>query len=739
MPHRARQAEACRHQRWRLRVTREAVLLSFVVCGAVWLRGYLPYDRIFRATYINFQGDAWYHMRVVDHLVRNFPHRLTFDPYAVGGGSYVAMASLLDYVVATLALVAGLGNPSDRLIEIVGAFTPVLLAALTVVLVYFFGRRLFDSRAGLLAAALAAVIPGHFLDRTMLGVTDHHGLEVVLAIATLLLLATATTSRRAGATGYDILAGAAAGTALGAYLLAWTSGAFLVFVLTVWVVLQTWLELLHSRSPLYLARVTIATAAAALVLVLVFQNPRMFRYGMQVASLAALMGAAVAAAMLARIPIVAARPALGFPVAVAGVVGISVATARTFFPAVTGAMLEDASRLLPGGASRLVAETQPLFYLFNQFSLGHAWSIFRSGFFLGAIAVGALAIRMIRSAKPAEALLFVWSVVVFAATIGQNRFGYYLVPTLALLTGWLCSFALELVGTRRRINADLVVVAVAAIAFYPNLKPAIAASVRDEGPPPEWHQALTWVRQHTPDPFGDPAFYYARYDTLVSPRSPLYTVMAWWDYGYWVARVGRRVPVANPTQTGALEAALFFTASDPSEARRILDATTSRYVVADRDLVFQFTGAANVLRGKFESLVRWAGRPPQNFFEGFLHRLPDGRVAPVWVFYPDYYRTMAAHLSLYGGQAVEARNSTWVITFGESTIPGAPRVLLGSRAFATYEAAQAHLRELGPGPHRLVGLDPLRSPAPLPALPTYRLLPGSTPTIKVFEHVPGPE
>jgi len=45
-------------------------------------------------------------------------------------------------------------------------------------------------------------------------------------------------------------------------------------------------------------------------------------------------------------------------------------------------------------------------------------------------------------------------------------------------------------------------------------------------------------------------------------------------------RLGRRVPVANPTQAGAETAGRFFTAIDEAEAVRILDETGARYVIA---------------------------------------------------------------------------------------------------------------------------------------------------------------
>ncbi len=45
------------------------------------LRVYLPYNQVFSGDWIKFTGvDAYYHMRIVDNLVYNFPHHCFFKP-----------------------------------------------------------------------------------------------------------------------------------------------------------------------------------------------------------------------------------------------------------------------------------------------------------------------------------------------------------------------------------------------------------------------------------------------------------------------------------------------------------------------------------------------------------------------------------------------------------------------------------------------------------------------------------
>ena len=255
-----------------------------ILAATVVLRAYLPHDRVFTPTHVNFQGDAWYHMRAIEHLVANYPHRLSADPYALPEGQYVPIAPLFDYLVATLALVAGGGTPSPALVERVAAYAPVLMAAVTVVFAYLFGRMAFGTSAGLLGAALLAVMPGHFLGRTLLGASDHHGAEAALAMAVFFFLARAVAAPDRGSGRWWLKSGLA-GISLGAYMLTWTSGAFLVAILAAWAVVHAGINLGHGRSLRHGLREVAPVFLVALVMVVAVQDPAMPRCQLQIGSL----------------------------------------------------------------------------------------------------------------------------------------------------------------------------------------------------------------------------------------------------------------------------------------------------------------------------------------------------------------------------------------------------------------------------------------------------------------------
>ncbi len=72
-------------------------MLAVILVVAAGLRVWAPWDDVLGGARVNFlETDAWYHVRLAESQVRNFPHRITVDPYAAPDGQYVAVAPLLE-------------------------------------------------------------------------------------------------------------------------------------------------------------------------------------------------------------------------------------------------------------------------------------------------------------------------------------------------------------------------------------------------------------------------------------------------------------------------------------------------------------------------------------------------------------------------------------------------------------------------------------------------------------------
>ena len=753
----------------------DAWWLVVIVYSALLLRGYVPFGNVFGGEEVAFQGnDAWYHLRLIDHLVENFPHRMTFDPYAIHpGGAEIGVAPLFDYLVAVPALIAGLGSPSPATVERIAAWLPPVLAALTALALYGVGRRVFDRRTGLLAAALLAFQPGQFLLRSLLGFADHHVAEALFSTLAVWLLLVAL-DRARGASGGDVEAGAGlrsrsalarrwpglgaaalAGVALAAYLASWGGGALFVAVLALWAAAQRCLDHLLGRPGLYLVRAVVPAAAVALALLAPFAAvvPRATLHA------AALVGLGTAPAVLeglSRLAVRARLPRPLFPVAAAALAAAGGLALRLAWPGAAVLAAEQIARFGSSHLARTVAEARPLLSGSAAFAWLEVWGQYRTALALGIAGLALLLWRSVRErARPGQTLVAVWTLAMIGATLSQNRFGYYLDVNLALMVGFLCSTVLGAGGvpaargrwwTRRWVRIA-VASALAAAALLPTLRPVLDVARMQRAPGPEWRAALGWLREETPEPLGDPGAYLARYGRPTEEHAyryppDAYGVLAWWDYGYWIVRLGRRIPTANPTQAGAGTAARFFTATDEESALAVLDGTGARYVIANAELGLWPTMDGGAF-GLFEQLTVWAGQPLERYFEVYWE--PDaagGALQPSAFFYPDFYRAMAIRMLLGGGEAVLATSASWAISWDERTGPeGEPvKVVVEAWPFPDAQQAQAFLDARPAGERwRLAGRDPRFPCVPVPPLerlervfPTGELAPG-LPAVAVFE------
>jgi dolichyl-diphosphooligosaccharide--protein glycosyltransferase len=709
----------------------DLIWLAATLIVAAGLRVWAPWDDVFGSTRVNFlETDAWYHVRLVQNQVVNYPHHVTVDPYAAPNGQYVAVAPLLDTIIATVVVITQGRDAPAEYIERAAALVPAIVGVLAVAAVWALATLAFDRRAGLIAGLLAAVLPGHFLDRTLIGFVDHHALEVLLSISTLAALVYRN--------------GVIAGAFLGLYLLAWASGSYFIAILTIWIGLTALVA--NTEDATAFGRVASVTAAVALAIVLVFQDPGLFRYGTQVAALAGYLIASLAVMLFARRAVLALAVAAG-----AGL--IIVVGAALWTPALVQQVMTDLNRFRPNPTRMAVLEARPLFLYSGNWLWSQPWIFFRSGFYAGAVAVLALAASLWRSRRADHLLIVCFAVANYAATLGQNRFGYYLVPSAAVVCGWLAATILDWGGVPHAGNPDpkvkrgiplqreLAVVAVAGLIIAPNIVTAAITTTRAGGMPDAWFNAMQWLRQNTAEPFGSADYFLQRYEGDVRPAS--YSVMNWWDQGYWIIQTARRVPVANPTQGGAPAAAAFLTATDEGEAMSILEQHRARYVLVDWELPFR-DGDGGALAGRFQNLADWAGIPTSRYYSLCFSRASEADPWQVtWLFNEAYYQTLAYRLMVAGGMAAMPANNTYVVeTRQRVDVNGRQFCELVDRTqFATPDEARQSAARRG-GNFKAVGLTPWQPAFPVEAIrglrevaafgePTQQA--GETPMVRIFE------
>jgi len=94
-------------------------------------------------------------MRLVENMLLggHFPRWMYFDAYTYFPyGTYIHFAPLYDWLLALIIWLVSLGKPTLEIINKVAPFYPAVLGSLTVVVVYFIGRELWNKWTGLVSA-----------------------------------------------------------------------------------------------------------------------------------------------------------------------------------------------------------------------------------------------------------------------------------------------------------------------------------------------------------------------------------------------------------------------------------------------------------------------------------------------------------------------------------------------------------------------------------------------------------
>jgi dolichyl-diphosphooligosaccharide--protein glycosyltransferase len=438
------------------------IILALFVGIALYLRVFLLYNQVLGGEWVKFtSSDAFYHMRLVDNLIHNFPHFLVFDPYTYfPHGAPVGWTPFFDWLLGGLILVLGLGSPSRHLIDVVSAYFPVILGILTIIPVYFIGKELFNRWVGVIAAGLIAVLPGEFLARSILGHTDHHVAETLFITVFFLFFILAIKAARQRELTIEhirrfefavirapIIYCVLAGIFLGIYLLTWVGGLLFILIISCYFVFQFTIDHLKNERTDYLGIVGMVSVFTALVVSLPFMPQTWFSSLFLPSMLIAFIIPVILLVISRFMQIKRIRPAY-FILALAGLLLVGLSCFYIISPDLFRSMIKMFRFFNPSSTSLTIAETNPLFFSSGSDSMSFVWSNFTITSFLCLISIGILVYSVIKRRGNAwENLLLFWSLAVILATLGQRRFAYYLTVNVALLTGYLSIILYLLVRT----------------------------------------------------------------------------------------------------------------------------------------------------------------------------------------------------------------------------------------------------------------------------------------------------
>lgn len=762
------------------------IILTLFLGIALYLRIYLPYDRVFGGEWTKFTSiDAYYHLRLIDNLANNFPHFLAFDPYTFyPHGAPVGWPPFFDWLISSVILIVSLGSPSQHLIDVVSAYFPAVLGAITIIPVYFIGKELFNRWVGIISAGLIALLPGEFLGRSTLGFTDHHIAETLFTTVFFLFLILAIKAarqrqltmahikhRELAAIRTPLIYSLLAGIFLGIYLLSWVGGLLFVLIITGYFVIQFTIDHLRNESTDYLGIVGAVSLLMALIISLPFMPQTWFRALFLPSMLIAIMVPVVLTLISRLMQNKRIRPVY-YPLGLVGLGLVGLASFYIINPDLFGSMIRMFRFFNPSITSLTINEVKPILFPTGSFSLAGVWGNFTTASFLSLFSIGILIYLAVKRGNAEKNLLLVWSLLVLAATLGQRRFAYYLAVNAALLTGYLSVilyfvvrfiisyFKAESTGyiswqTLELANFDKL------ISGFTEL-PARAHKKKARKKRGTYSQAT--MRQVSISlwviviillvfvPNIKPAINNAK--TGFSAPSD-----AWYNSLLWL-KENSRDPLSNPDAYYELyeppppgenyqypESAYGVMAwwdyghlitrvshripvSNPfqqgakSAANFFTapDETTANQIMDDLGVKYVVIDDKAIgVQALFPSMVTWSGKDITEFFEVFY--IPR-EVLDNWMifYYPEYYRSLATRLYVFDGKAVTPE-STIVISYKENKAQDGTtyKTMNTLEKFDTYEEAETYVSSQASDNYRIVGTKPSISPVPLEALAHYKL------------------
>ena len=535
---------------------KEIIGLIALIVGAILLRVVPQLDKVFVDGQVMFRGvDSWYHMRLTDAMMYNFPTPITWDSFALfPNGAGVAFHPLLPWIITAISKL-GFNY------EVVGAYLPAILGGILLVPVFFLCKELFPKSKSipLVACSLIAILPGELLHRSLLGFTDHHILEVLLT--TCLILFLLLTLRRS----WKFVFGA--GVFLGLIALNWHGAPFIALILGIWCITEFFVRYLRDKDTRTLTTTVSLTGGIGLLMCLPLEG----FLGIK-STFAAFCLLAIGPQILEVIKTKWKYSKKLLLLTLIVIIGVGINIARVYIP------VDYYFMSIFWGYGTTIGEAAPLTPL-------TAMSTYGVAFFISIMGL----IWYIKT--KGNKLFLIWSITMLIATIGQARWSYYFAISVAVMSAYMISISSTWVTKSAQKFAMILIII---FCIIPSIRAIYGVSHLPNNITPDWQASLTWLREETPEPYSsDNAYYELKVD-----ESANYSIMSWWDYGHWISRIAKRVPLSSPGYQEEKMPIDFFAATNFEEANTIMNATHARYVIFDKD----------VISGKFAAIESKAGR-----------------------------------------------------------------------------------------------------------------------------------
>ncbi|MCX6688162.1 MAG: oligosaccharyl transferase, archaeosortase A system-associated [Methanoregula sp.] len=687
------------------RLTKESYIIGAVLLAcmilALLLRA-VPALFIHDAGFLQlYDTDSYYTLRQIEVMVHHFPQYNWFDPMtAFPDGKIIDWGPLYPFIAATLCLITG-ATTRDAIFFISGWVAP-LMAMLMVPVMYCLGRRLWNKRAGLVAAGLISIISLYYFSITSYGWVDHHVAEVLFSTLFFLFYCTALhytqqnpVNWKKGSTYmYPVLFALGAGIVYFLALLASTTVILVLLVLAIYTAVQYILDFYTGNDSSHILMVNVVLLSATSVLLLLFgirqPGTSITQYSIGIVYvLGALIAETIVLALLSK---VCSGKKWVYMLCIAGLCIGSLILIQT--NPLLQAVSNQALGLVFGSSSYAVSIVETL-----PWTLPNAWENFNFALILGVGGLLFLGYALIKKREPGAIFLIIWSIVMLLVTIQYQRFQYYFTVNIALLAACCIAETFTIreekirqclapvmsrlfpshaisscmpgdnapgstskqnkkreqkrpvrkpantIESLKDILVIIVIITTAAfvvVSLSQDISYGLATPAHTLSP--DWIESLKWLGANSPDTGVD---YYRSYDaTGFTYPAQSYGIMSLWDTGHWITVFSHRIPITNPFQDhlgGATGTAAYYLSTNETKANAILQKLGGNYVITDSKMaVDTFTNLVPWQSGSVDisPYIKWFMVPDIHDTSRLLkvHRYTDG-----------YFQTMVTRLHNFDG------------------------------------------------------------------------------------------
>jgi asparagine N-glycosylation enzyme membrane subunit Stt3 len=432
------------------------------------------------------------------------------------------------------------------------------------------------------------VLAPNYLVNTLFASIDHHCLEVLLQLCTILFVAFSLTRAEK-----RYLFAAFAGLAMAALAYTWQGADVYLGIFPIFLAVLITLDLKKGDFSRRAGDTMLAAFGLALILVLPFWNDPWMSPSFT--GLAAIIVAMLVMLGLGRFIRQRNISWTAFPL------GLLILLILFFVVSWLTGALSSVGYLVSSGAEYIwggkmagrIAEAEPLIY--DADTLFAALLSVLGLNLLFTVAGIAACISYIRASqggrRQGQLLLLIWVVVSLILTLGQKRFLYLSSISIGVFISILFFFAKDLIEKRwpksKFKHTTVLVAGLMLLLILPTASDtAYVAFNSYPDPKGDWYDSLVWLKENTNTT--------SYYDNPIQKAE--YSVMSWWDYGNWILYLSKRPVVANNFQAGIEDSAKFYLSESEGEATSVLDARESRYVLTDYFLIYD----------KLPAIANWA-------------------------------------------------------------------------------------------------------------------------------------